>query len=260
MPGLSVVIITLNEERNILRCLESVKPFATEIVVVDSGSADRTIDLCRDAGCRLFNRDFDGYGTQKQFAVNMAVNDWVFSIDADEVVSRELCDELQQFKRREIRDGENVSNGYCIPFILNYMGRLLRFSGTGKNLRLFDRRKGKFTLVPVHETVIIEGKPGRMKGRLIHYSYRSIDHHFEKINFYTSRAAEGYQRKGKIFPKCWAALKFPCTFFTFYFLRLGFLDGYPGFMWAALAGVYSAMKVVKTIELNSKIEPARIYL
>jgi glycosyltransferase involved in cell wall biosynthesis len=252
MPPISVTIITHNEERNILRCIESVKPFAAEIVVVDSGSSDHTGEICMDAGCRVFSREFDGFGTQKQFAVDQAANDWIFSIDADEVVSPRLLRELLQFRDREFPGGEQPFDGYFIPFMLNYMGRNLRFSGTGKNLRLFDRRKGKFTLVPVHETVDLKTRPGTFRGRIIHYSYRDLAHHFGKINFYTTRAAEGYHGKGKRFHKCWAVFKFPVTFCTFYFIRLGILEGYPGFMWAFLAAVTASLKVAKTIELNQR--------
>src|ERR1039457_2900826 len=166
-----------------------------------------------------------GYGDQKQFAVDQAVNDWVLSIDADEVVSPGLRDELLHFSGTTL-PGKTPVYGYNIPFVLNYMGSILRHCGTGRNLRLFDRRACKFTLVPVHESVEITGKPGKMKGRIIHHSYRDLNHHLEKINYYTSLAAEGNHRKRKKFNKGWVAMKFPVTFVIYYFLRLGILDGY----------------------------------
>lgn len=252
MPELSVVIITRNEERNILRCLDSVRQLASDVVVVDSGSTDRTLEICSANGCRVYNRTFEGYGTQKQFAVDQAKNDWILSLDADEVVSDELRRELQRFTAVLETEEKDVFSGYYIPFMLHYLGRLVRYSGACRNLRLFNRKAGRFTLVPVHETVEIDGKIGAMKGRIIHYSYRDISHHFEKINFYSSRAAGGYHRAGKKYNRCWPAFKFPITFIVFYFIRRGFLDGYPGFMWAFLAGVYTTLKVAKTIELNEK--------
>lgn len=260
MAELSVVIITRNEEQNILRCLASVKPVAGEVVVVDSGSDDRTIELCREAGCRVFNRVFDGYGMQKQFAVDQAVNDWVLSIDADEVVAPGLQAEIKTLMKSMPPAGSDVAtdpvipSGYRIPFTLHFMGRILKHGGVGNeyHLRLFNRRQGGFTTAPVHEGIEIRGTIGTLKGQVVHYSYRDISHHLEKINIYTSQAAEGYVKKGKRFSKCWALLKFPSSFIAFYFIKLGFLDGYPGFMWSFLASVYATLKVAKTIELNSR--------
>lgn len=261
MSKLSVIIIARNEELNILRCLESVKPVADEIVVVDSMSADRTASLCRDFGCKVFQREFDGYGSQKQFAVDKASNNWVLSIDADEVVSEELQVELKEL----FGDGAAGSattgvpqlkfSGYNIPFSLHFMGKLLRYSGVGKelHLRLFDRTRGGFTLVPVHEGIEVHGAVGRLSGRIIHYSYRDISHHIEKINTYTSQAADGYLKRGKSFSKWWVALKFPTSFISFYLIKRGFLDGYPGFMWSFLAAVYATLKVAKTVESNRDI-------
>ncbi len=271
MPKLSAVIITRNEEKNIRRCLESVRPVADEIVVVDSGSSDETIRICREFGCKVFSRDFDGYGTQKQFAVDQASSDWVLSIDADEVISEELLAELEEMFEKEghrvtVSQGDSVAgekeamfqrrlfDGYNIPFSLFFMGRLLRHSGVGNevHLRLFNRTRGRFTTVPVHEGVEVSGSVGMLKGSIIHYSYRDISHHLEKINTYTSQAAAGYRLKGKTFSKIWVAFKFPTSFIAIYFLKRGFLDGYPGFMWSFLAAVYSVLKVAKTIELTRK--------
>jgi glycosyltransferase involved in cell wall biosynthesis len=262
MPKLSVVIIARNEEHNILRCLESVKPIADEIVVVDSISTDRTAGFCREFGCRVYLREFDGYGTQKQFAVDQASNDWILSVDADEVVSDELQHEINQLFHitpDPISDIPHPASdiphpAFRIPFSLHFMGRLLRYSGVGNefHLRLFDRTKGGFTRVPVHEGIEVNGSVGILQGRIIHYSYRDISHHLEKINTYTSQAAEGYQKRGQSFSKTWVLLKFPTSFISFYFIKRGFLDGYPGFMWSFLAAVYATLKVAKTIELTRK--------
>lgn len=247
MAKLSVVIITRNEEKNILRTLESVKPVADEIVIVDSMSTDGTVGLCREFGCKVYQRTFDGYGTQKQFAVNQASNDWIFSIDADEVVTEELQKEIKAL----IAGEAGVKHaGYLVPRSLCFMGRVLRFSGTGKEmlLRLFDRTRGKFTTVAVHEEVELQGDAGRLRGLLLHYSYRDISHHIEKLNTYTSLAAEDNRKKGKVFPRLWVPLKFPASFLSFYFFKGGILDGYPGFMWSYLAAVYATLKVAKSIE------------
>jgi len=246
MAGLTVVIITLNEKDNILRCLGSVKELASEIVVVDSGSSDGTAEICKDHGCRVFTHKFEGYGAQKQFGIEMASNDWILSIDADEMVSDTLRDEIRDLLKSDRLSG----SGYRIPFVMQYMGRLLRHSAMGKeyHLRLFDRRKARFTHPAVHEGVEAEGPVGKLKGIVIHYSYRDISHHLDKINIYTSHAAEENIRNNKRFLKSWVPVKFPVTFFIYYILRRGFLDGYPGFMWSLLASFYVSLKIAKTIE------------
>ncbi len=250
MPEISVTLITHNEEANICRCLESVRAMASEIVVVDSFSSDKTVEICQAEGCRVFLREFKGYGEQKQYAVDQAANDWVFSIDADEVVSEALRDEILKWKN-DAGSGEQLA-GYRIPFSLFFMGRILRHSGVGNeaHLRFFNRKHGRFTRAEVHEGVNVEGRLGLLKGRIIHYSYRDISHHLEKINVYTSQAATENIRKGKRYFKCWVGLKFPVSFFTVYFLKRGFLDGYPGFIWSFLAAFYASLKIAKTIELK----------
>jgi glycosyltransferase involved in cell wall biosynthesis len=252
MPKLSVVIITLNEADRIGRCLEPLKSFASEILIVDSGSSDQTEKICMKSGCRVLHRSFDGFASQKQFAVDRAVNDWVLILDADEVISPELATELCNFVNGELPEGPGQVRGIFIPFILEFMGRRLVHCGTGKNLRLFDRRYGKISSIPVHETVEIEGKTGEMKGRLIHYSYRNISHHLEKMNHYTSLAAKGYYEKGRKFSKFLLLFRLPATFWIFYFRMAGFRDGYPGFMWSMMAGIFSTVKAAKSIELERK--------
>ena len=250
MQQLSVVIITYNEEEKILRCIDSIRDLAQEILVVDSFSTDRTVEICKSAGCRVISRQFEGYGQQKQYGVEQAGNNWILSLDADELVTEELKIEVRGLMENEqIRDA-----GYEIPFSLFYMGRILRFSGTGNefHLRLFDRTKGRFTEVKVHEGVTITGPVGTLKGKIIHYSYRDLFHHLQKINTYTTQAAEGYAARGKRYSKAWAACKFPVSFFVFYILKLGILDGYPGFLWSFFAAFYGSVKVAKTIEMQEK--------
>jgi glycosyltransferase involved in cell wall biosynthesis len=252
MTGLSVVIITRDEERNILRTLESVKPVADEIVVVDSMSADRTAEICKGYGCRVFLREFDGYGTQKQYAAEQASNDWILSVDADEVLTLSLQREIRELfdGTDSVKSRDHAFAGYRIPRSLNFMGKILRHGGAGREMiiRIFDRRKGGFTRAAVHEEVIVRGATGDLQGELVHYSYFDIAHHIEKLNAYTSLAAREYVDKGKRFPKIWPAVKFPVSFFTFYILKGGILDGYPGFMWAFLGAVYGTLKVAKSIE------------
>jgi glycosyltransferase involved in cell wall biosynthesis len=249
MANLSVVIIAHNEEEIIRRCLDSVKSVAEEIVVIDSMSSDRTAEICRSFGCRVFSRVFDGYGTQKQFAVDQAAHDWVLSIDADEVLTPELQEEMLI-----LMADPGEAAGFEIPFALFYMGRLLRFGGVGheKHLRLFNRKHGRFTTVPVHEGIQTEGKTGRLHGKIHHYSYRSISHQLQKIDTYSTQGAKANAAKGRSFLKCQVFLKFKFTFLAIYLLKGGIFDGYPGFMWAYTNALYSSLKVAKTIEMKKQ--------
>ncbi len=247
MQQLSVVIITYNEEENILRCIHSVKDLADEILIVDSFSADHTVEICNSSGCKVILHPFEGYGQQKQFGVDQAGNNWILSLDADEVVTDELKQEIRTLMQQEaIPHG-----GYKIPFSLFYMGRIFRHKETD-NLRFFDRTKGRFRFVKVHEGVDVNGPVGTLKGKIIHYSYRDLSHHIQKTNTYTTQAAEGYIARGRTFSKAWVALKFPVSFFIFYIIKLGILEGYPGFLWSFFAAFYGSMKVAKTIEMQEK--------
>lgn len=248
MQKLSVTIITRNEEKNIARCIGSVKAIADEIVVVDSESSDKTADICREMGCRVIIREFAGYGAQKQFAVDQASNDWILSLDADEEVSPALAGNI-----RNLLEQETIPyNGYRLLRRLVYQGRIMRHSGLGHEyiLRLFNRKQGSFTQVPVHEEILTNGRTGKMKGEFFHYSYTGIENHIDKTNRYTSFAAQGYHAGGKRFSGWWVALKFPVTFFTVFVIKGGFLDGYPGFLWSFFTAFYGSLKIAKTIELQ----------
>jgi glycosyltransferase involved in cell wall biosynthesis len=248
MPELSVVIITLNEEQNIARCLESVKSVAGEIIVVDSDSTDRTVEICTSFGCRVINREFHGYSDQKQFAADQAINNWVLSLDADEELTPELRSEILNL----LGQSKIPFEGFKIPRSLFYLGRIMHHSGVSAKpvLRLYDKNKGRFDGKQVHEEIVLDGDIGSLKNKMIHYSYRDLSHHIRKINTYTSHAAEDYLRNGRRFSKGWVAFKFPVTFFTYYILKGGFLDGYPGFMWSFLAAFYGSVKLAKTIEME----------
>ena len=252
MHRLSAVIITRNEEASIGRCLASLQGLADEIVVVDSFSADRTPAICVSSPCRFFQKEFEGYGRQKQYAVDLASNDWVLSIDADEEVSPELKEEILCFLRRE----RTSLNGLYIRRDLVYLGRRMRFGGVSgeRILRLFNKRHGRFDDAPVHEKIGVEGPVTTLSGRLLHYSYRNLGHHLSKINEYTGKAAEDYIRKGKRFSRLWVPVKFKIRFFTTYFVKGGIFDGYPGFIWALMGAWYAALKISKTIELAGKSE------
>lgn len=221
---ISVIIITLNEEKNIQACLESVA-WADEIIVVDSGSTDATLEICDRFNAKtLINLEWRGYGYQKNLALQQATGDWILSLDADE----RLSPELQQRIREVIAAPQ--ADAYAFPRRAYFLGKTLRHGGWWPDyvVRLFRRGTGKFSDVLVHEQVLVQGVVKKLKEPLIHYSYVSLEQLLEKINKYSSAgAAQAFTKNrhsslGKAIGKsCW-------TFFRLYCLRAGFLDGQAG--------------------------------
>ena len=248
MTPLSVVIITHNEEYALPFALRSVA-WADEIIVLDSGSTDKTLEVARAAGAKVYTRVFDGYGPQKRYAVALATHDWILSIDADEVVSPELAAEIQELFRNE-----PGHRGYRFPISLVYHGKLLRFSGeyNKRFLRLFDRRAGNYSPDAVHEKVAVNGPVCRLVNRVYHYSFDNLADHFYKINRYSSISAEAMHGKGKCASRMKAIFRLPLTFLRIYILRLGILDGYEGFLYAFYTSVYTLTKYTKLVECQKK--------
>ena len=239
MLDLSVVIITLDAERVIGRTLESVG-FAREIVVVDSGSRDRTVEVCERFGARVIRRDWKGYGVQKNFAVEQAGSAWVLCLDADEVVSPELAAEIAAL------DEAAAWAGYRIPRLNHYFGRALHHGGQYPDLqlRLFRKGRGRFNLRPVHEAVELDGPAGRLKGELLHFSYATVDQYLEKFLRYTELEAQRLLESGEK-PSAGRLISQLAVapfakFVRRYLFKLGFLDGLPGF----LAAVFTSFTMI----------------
>ncbi|NJL13139.1 MAG: glycosyltransferase family 2 protein [Microscillaceae bacterium] len=211
MPKISAVLITLNEALNLPRVLASVQ-WCDEMVVVDSGSTDNTLALAQSLGAKTFYNKFEGYGPQKHFAVSQACHDWVLIVDADEEVSPGLAQEIQAMMKNETI----AFQGFRLPRDFVFMGRVMRYGGLHGEmyLRLFNRKFGNFNDKKIHESAIIEGKIGRLKGRLMHYSYRHLEDYFQKYNHYTSLAARDLHQKGKKTAPWKIYLRFPFTFFN----------------------------------------------
>ena len=229
---LSVILIAKNEEDRIERCLRSVAPIADEIIVLDSGSTDRTVEIARQFTPKVFETDWPGYGPQKQRALEKAVGDWVLSIDADEELSPELCEEIQQ----TLAAGP-VAVGFKLPWAVAIFGATLHHGRSARApLRLFRRTSARFTDASVHETVLLpKGKVKTLKGRLIHYTHRDFGHYLEKNRQYAWLGAKQRYAKGKKgFGLTGAVLRAIWTFFLIYFIRLGFLDGRVGFLAAVM--------------------------
>jgi glycosyltransferase involved in cell wall biosynthesis len=220
---LSAVLITLNAASQLEECLRSVV-FCDEIVVVDSGSTDGTVELAEKHGARVVHAEWRGFGAQKQFAVEQAANDWVLCVDADERVSEKLRNSI-----KAVLESPPLS-AYRFARCNRFMGRYLRH-GEGYpdwSLRLFDRRHGRWSDDAVHEKVVADGKVGTLVGDLMHDSAETLENYLAKQNRYTTLAARESIRRGKGASAISLVLSPAVRFVKFYLLRLGFLDGAPG--------------------------------
>ncbi len=247
MNTLSAVVITRNEAVNVQDALQSVS-WANEIVVVDCGSSDGTLDICRKYTDRIFHRDWTGYVDQKNFALEQASNDWVFSIDADERPSTALTAEI----RHLLANGFGCA-GYKIPRVTFFMGRWLRHGDwyPDYQLRLFDRRLARWHGGRVHESVrLSEGKPGMLKGELQHFSYRSLSDYLVRLESYTTLAALDYRDRGKRVNAAKLVIDPLATFLKAYVWKAGLLDGVPGLMAAVMGSVSVHFKYAKLYELK----------
>ena len=236
MPALSVVIITLNEADNIRECLESVR-WADEIVVLDSGSTDGTVKICREYTDKIHvNADWQGFGTQKNRALSHATGDWVLSLDADERVTGNLRAEIQA----ALREPGKV-NAFEIPRLSVFCGREIRHGDWWPDyvVRLFRRSAARFSDDIVHERLLFEGQSGRLENPLSHLAYHSLGQLLEKLNRYTSAGARAMHQKGRRGGLGRGLAHGLWSFLRAYLLRRGFLDGREGFI-LALAGAQSS--------------------
>lgn len=243
---LSVVVITKNEEANLARCLESVR-FADQIVVVDSHSTDRTVEIARIFGARVETIDWAGFGKAKQHALSLADGEWVLSIDADEQLSPELAAEIQS-----IVQSDTSFVGYEMPRLTNFLGKWIRHCGWYPDpvLRLFRRGKGRFTDDIVHERVMIDGPVGRCHNDLLHFSYPTLDVYFDKFNRYTTEGAIQEAARGRTAGLFDLTARPFVSFVKHYISKAGFLDGVEGFMVSALSSCAVFVKYAKLRQMN----------
>lgn len=240
-PSLSVIIITLNEAENIRACLESVS-WADEIVVVDGGSSDETVAICQTFSAKiLINSDWQGFGHQKNLALQHATGEWILSLDADERVSPTLRDLIQHTITQPTADA------YLLPRQAYFLGKAMRHGGWWPDyvLRLFRRGSGEFSKVLVHESVITQGKVAKLQQPLIHYSYISLEQLLGKINHYSSAGARQGCEKGKQGGLAKALARGAWAFFRAYCLRAGFLDGSAGLIAAISKGEETYYRYLK---------------
>ena len=243
MPKLSVVIITLNEERNIARCIESALPIADEILVVDSFSTDRTEEIVRSYDARFIQHEFIDYMVQHEFADRNATYDHILTLDADEELSEQLVRSIKTVKTYWKGDA------YFLNRMTNYCGKWIKHSGwyPDKKLRLYDRNKGKWVGRKVHErfTLIQGATTGHLKGDLLHYSFYTIEDHILQANKFSTLSAQALIEQGRRIPKYYLIMKPAMKFFRNYVLKLGFMDGIYGFIVCWITATETFHKYVK---------------
>lgn len=251
MKKISAVIITKNEERNIERCLQSVQ-WVDEVVVVDSGSIDNTLDICRKYKCIIVETDWLGFGKTKQLSIESASNDWVLSIDADEEVTEELKTEIITTLSQD-----KIASGYKIKWLSYYVNSWIRHSGWNKNykIKLFNRNHGKFNDSMIHERVIIEGEVVKLKNVLRHHTYPDLKTFLLKTESYAQTGAQVKFDEGKSGSLLTAYIHGAVTFFKMYIIKAGFLDGKIGLILAtnyAFAVYYKYLKLWEMQTNNQK--------
>jgi hypothetical protein len=238
---ISATIITLNEELNIARAIESLR-CADEIVIVDSGSGDKTREIALRLGARVFENTWPGYARQKNYAAESAENDWILCIDADEAISEELEANILALKKKGPR-----FDGYAFPRMAQYLGRWIRHSGwyPDRKVRLYDRRRASWKGDYVHESVSVEGSVGQLEGNLLHFTCQSLSHHLRTLDRYTTLAACELRARQTKIPVRRLALDPAWTFVRTYFIQRGFLDGTEGLAIASMAALYTFLKYAK---------------
>ncbi len=248
MPGLSAVIITLNEERNIGRCLESLKGVADDIVVVDSGSTDGTEDICREYGANFFFNPWEGYIEQKNHGNKLAKHPYVLSLDADEALSEDLRASILSVKEHFNADAYEMNR------LTNYCGKWIRHGGwyPDRKLRLFNRESFNWGGERIHEHMVSSKDTPRiehLRGDLLHYSYYSISEHIAQANHFTNMTAELAVEKGRKSGMLKILFSPMVKFFRDYFLKAGFLDGYYGYIVCRISAQATFMKYSKIRQL-----------
>jgi glycosyltransferase involved in cell wall biosynthesis len=243
---ITATIITLNEERNIARAIESLR-CADEILVVDSGSVDRTVELAQNLGARVLEAGWRGYARQKNLATDQAEHDWILSLDADETLSEALEAEIWSVKKTG-----PAFDAYTMPRLARYLGRWIYHSGwyPDRKIRLYDRRKAKWVGDFVHEAVKAEGRVGHFQGNLLHFTCESLTEHLKTLDRYTTLAAEELVANKVKVPLRRLILDPAWTFTKTYFFDRGFLDGFEGLAIAQMAAFYVFLKYSKARNMS----------
>lgn len=250
MSSLSVIVITKNEEHNIRACLESVN-WADEILIVDAGSTDATVQLAKHFTQKIFARPWEGYGAARNFALTQATSDWILWLDADERVSLTLAEEI----KATLATSDPSITAYTVPRRAYFLGRWIKHCGwyPSRVVRLFRRGTGTFSEHKVHEQLIVTGPEGELRSDLIHFTDPNLAHYVEKFNRYTSLASEELTIQKQQFHLSQLLLRPPWVFIKMYIVRLGFLDGIQGLILCVLSACYVFTKYAKLWERSNNI-------
>jgi glycosyltransferase involved in cell wall biosynthesis len=254
VPRLSLIVITRNEEASIGRCLRSAS-FADEMVVVDNGSTDKTVEIARSLGAKVIaSHDWPGFGPQKNRALAQATGDWVLSLDADEWIEPPLAEAIRTTIART-----DAADGYEMPRRSRFCGDVVRHSGWWPDhvLRLWRRGRGRFADVPVHERVIVEGRVDRLAEPIEHEAIANLADARDKARRYAAAAAAELAAQGKRSGRAKAVIRAAAAFLRTYVWRAGFLDGATGWRVAAYNFDYTHQKWRRLAELDDKAAPAR---
>jgi len=247
----TVTIITLNEARHIAAAIGSAA-WADEILVVDSGSTDDTVAIATARGVRVMSRTWPGYVDQKNYAASVASHDWIFSLDADERVTPALAEEI-----RQVVAGDPPERAFRVPRVTFHLGRWVRTTDfyPDHQTRLYDRRAARWQGKYVHESVVADGPVGQLKHELQHYSYRDLSDHLDRVNHYSTLAAQQLYEGGRRASAVDLLLHPPAAFLRNYVLRGGFADGVAG-LTISLVNAYSVLvKFAKLWELQQQNTP-----
>lgn len=256
MTSISVVIITFNEEENIGRCLDSVLSFADEIIVIDSNSTDSTLAIAQGKGARVYECDWQGYSAAKNYGNNLAEKDYILSIDADEVVSPDLALSISK-----IKTGKLTGDAFIFSRLTNYCGHWVRYCGwyPDRKLRMWRKDEGVWDGV-LHEKVVLKTQTNSvlLKGNLLHYSFPSISHHVKTLNSYSEVASKDLvENRATVLFVVHILLNPLYTFFNKFFLRLGFLDGYYGFIICSLSAFANFLKYTKAYQIRKSLRKVK---
>ena len=250
MAKISVIVITLNEENNITDCLKSVE-WADEIIVIDSKSTDRTVELASKFTKKIYLTENLPFARKKNIAIEKATYDWVLSIDADERVTLELKGKILGI----VNSADNKYDAYYLNRKSFFINKFIKHCGWYPDyvLRLFKKSSGaKFSENLVHEKLLVIGKIGKLDPDLLHYTNRNFEHYLEKLNIYTTYSSNELFSNGKKSGLIDMFFRPAFTFFKMYFLKLGFLDGYTGLVLCALSSVHVFVKYSKNYFLIKK--------
>jgi glycosyltransferase involved in cell wall biosynthesis len=246
-PTISAIVVCFNEEERIRDCLESLR-WCDEVIVIDSFSTDRTAEICRRYTDRFIQRPWAGYRDQKAYAHSQATKDWVLLVDADERISAELQAEILVALRAQ----NGTYAGYLVPRLVYYLDRWWKRGGwyPDYDVRLFRRDRATWGGLDPHEKILVDGRVGQLRHPLLHYSYRNIEDHLQRMNRFTSISSQELRKAGARWRMSDALLRPAGRFLWFYIVKRGFMEGFAGFYVALTAAVYVFLKYAKLWELE----------